>query len=304
MKLTILQQNDTHGCLEPHPEFFWHAGRPIYRTAGGYARISGYVQQVREDTDHVLYVDGGDVFHGTGPLVKSQGEIMIDILNHLRLDAMVPGNWDFAYGPDQLRKLAGSLQFPLLACNVHGKKTPFAAYAIKEYPGCRVGLIGLAYPHLEETMPPSFAGNFNFTHGVEELSKWIPRLRSEEKADLIIVLSHMGLPLDVKLAGLVSGIDILLSGHSHDRIKRPIRTNGTLIVKSGASGSFIGRLDIELEFGRIARFQHRLVTLLEADYPLDPNMQTLIDAHLSPYRSEMMEVVAPIGDAASSYDAQ
>ncbi|MEC0242389.1 bifunctional UDP-sugar hydrolase/5'-nucleotidase [Paenibacillus dokdonensis] len=284
-KLTLLQQNDTHGCLEAHPEFFWHSDRPVYRNAGGFDRIASYVKQLRKRSSNVLFVDGGDVFHGTAPLVLSEGNMMTELLNAMGLDAMVPGNWDYAYGPEQLHRLSTQLKFPVLAANLHSNDPNliYEPYVIKEFQGCRVGIVGLTYPHVHETMPPSFSEHVKFTLGTTELTTLIPRLRAEEHVDLIVVLSHMGLPLDIKLASLVPGIDILLSGHSHDRIERPIVTNGTFIVQSGANGSFIGRIDLEYDGTRITEIRHELVTLFEDEYASDPETADIIQRIISPY---------------------
>lgn len=294
MKLTILQQNDTHGALTAHPEYFWTFSGPEYRRTGGLARAAAYAKTVRQQEEHVLYIDGGDTFHGTAPLVLSKGEVMPGLLNAMGLDAMVPGNWDSAYGIKRMKELMGMLDFPALAANLYESGTGehlLTPYIIKEMNGCTCALIGLAYPYEESVMPPSFSEGADFTLGTEELPGLIQHLRTSEKADLIIVISHMGLPLDVKLASLVDGIDILLSGHSHDRIEQPIRQNGTVIIQSGASGSFLGRIDLEWDGKEITGLSHKLITLTEEDYAADPEVDEMIRKIMEPYVQQLSDPV-------------
>ena len=127
---------------------------------GGLARVAAYAKSVRQEQVNVLYIDGGDTFHGTAPLVLSQGEVMPGLLNQMGLDALVPGNWDFAYGIPQLKRLTRELNFPALAANLYDSTTDMAIlppYTIKEFSGCTVALLGLTYPYIDKTMSPSFS---------------------------------------------------------------------------------------------------------------------------------------------------
>src|SRR5450759_366806 len=146
-KLTILQINDTHGYLEPHLE--WMAGphQPVYRAAGGFARLGTLVRKIREETQgRVLFCDNGDTFHGTHPVVASRGEILVPILNQLGLNAMTVHS-DFAYGPQHLKSLASRLNYPVLATNIYHTQTGqrfFPPYAVQEVGSLKIGIIGIA----------------------------------------------------------------------------------------------------------------------------------------------------------------
>src|SRR5690606_17746245 len=118
MKFTLIQQNDTHGCLELHNELYWSTEGPVLKKAGGLARISRYVKTLKKEQENVLFFDGGDLFHGTLPLVASKGEAILPLLEKMDIDGFVPGNWDYAYGKKQLRNLTDRLPFPALSCNV------------------------------------------------------------------------------------------------------------------------------------------------------------------------------------------
>lgn len=297
VELVLIQQNDTHGCLDAHPEFFFGDPRPFYIYCGGFSRIFRYVTRLKQQHPHVLFVDGGDLFHGTGPLVLSKGEAILPLLRQMPLDAWVPGNWDFAYGPQQLFSLISQVPAPALAMNakpISGKVNPFHLHMIREIGGIRVGLTGWTYPFVDQTMPPSFSEGLSFSLNIDDMRKVVHQLREKERADLIVVISHMGLPLDIKAASCMEGIDIILSGHSHDRIDKPIRQNNTWIVQSGASTSFLGRIDISFENGKITHIRHQLIPLYADEYEEDPEFSRLIREIKQPYETLLREEIGKL----------
>ena len=291
--LSIIQMNDSHAYLELHQELFWNGDHSEYRKAGGFARIATILKQVREERGgEALVLDGGDTIHGTYAAVKTQGQALIPILNALQFDAMT-AHWEFAYGPEQLRKLAGELSYPLLACNVYDKESHtlvFPAYKVYETGALRVGVIGIASTIVDKTMPPSFSKGLYFTLGNEELPGHIEKLRKEEGVDLIVVLSHLGFPQDVKLAQEIQGIDVLLSSHTHNRLYEAILAGQTIIIQSGAHGSFLGRLDLEIQDHKITDFRHELL-VVDKSIQADKTVQSLVDDALAPYREELNQVV-------------
>lgn len=292
-EITIIQQNDTHGSINLHPELFWKRGRAEIHKAGGFARIAKYVKEIKKKKENVLFFDGGDLFHGTAPLVSSKGEALLDALQIMPLDGFVPGNWDFAYGKEQLISLTNQMPFPTIACNVRDKnvhRPVFSPYVIKELTGIRVGIIGLTYPYVDQTMPERFSSGLAFSKGLEEVQEIVEKLQAE-KVDLIILLSHMGLPLDIKIASLVQGIDLILSGHSHDRVSKPLAQGDTLIIQSGASSSFIGHLDLTIENGSIVNVKHELIPLYEEAYQEDGEVKEAVESILTPYFPFMEEQV-------------
>lgn len=298
-KLVIVQMNDTHSYLDMHPEMFWQGGRALYRPAGGYARIASLVRQIRGDNqDSVLFCDCGDTIHGTYPAVKTQGKAMVPILNQLGLDAMT-AHWDFAYGPKVLQQRVSELNYPLTAINVYEKETKkpvYPPYIIKEAGGLRVGLVGIASNIVDKTMPPSFSEGIYFTLGREELPPIIDILRSREKVDLVVLISHLGFPQDMKLLSEVEGVDVCLSGHTHNRLYNPVIQGKTIIIQSGSQASFLGRLDLELSDGQISNYRHRLIEV-EADIKPDPLLDDLVDRALAPYKDYLAEVVGETATA-------
>ncbi|MGZ8274154.1 MAG: metallophosphoesterase, partial [Burkholderiaceae bacterium] len=268
--LTILQINDLHGYLEPHPEAFRGVGKFKYRTCGGLARIANIFKQVRaERRGQVLALDNGDTFHGTFVAGQSRGEAMLPLMNALEFDAMTL-HWEFAYGPAHVRKLAAGLAYPALAINIYDKasdRVVFDPSCVIERGGLRIGIVGIASNIVDKSMPPSYSDGVRFTLGNTELPGHIERLRTSERVDLVVVLSHLGFAQDAKLAAEVPGIDALISGHTHNRLYRPAWVGITPIIQSGCHGSFVGRLDLTVDGGRIIDVRHELICVDEQIEP-------------------------------------
>ncbi len=292
-ELTIIQLNDSHGYLELHDELFYKGDHAEFRKAGGFARISRVINQVREEKGgNVLALDCGDTIHGTYPAVQSKGEMLVPILNKIKFDAWT-AHWEFGYGPEQLKKIVKMLDYPLLAINCYDEETGervFDPYKIFTINGIRVGVIGIAAFIVDKVMPDWFSEGIRMTLGNEELPGFIEKLRSEEHVDLVLVISHLGYPQEVKLASEVDGIDVLLSGHTHNRLRHPSIVNNTIIFQSGCHGSFLGRLDLKVNGGRIVEFSHKLIEVDERINP-DPEIEDLINALMKPHRELLSEVL-------------
>lgn len=292
-RITLLQINDVHGYLEPHPELVWRGEEATFPRLGGYARIATLLKRLRRERGGaVIALDNGDTFHGTYPVVSSKGQALIPILNALELDGMT-GHWDFAYGPAHLRSLSEQLSYPLLAINCFDKTTGELAFPptrMVERGGLKVGIIGIAATIIDKTMPPHFSTDVRLTLGQDELPGHIAHLRQQEGVDLVVVLSHLGFPQDMKLTAAVPGIDVLLSGHTHNRMERPAWVNGTPIIQSGCHGAFVGRLDLDVVDRRVVGVEHQLIAL-DDSYPEDSEMKALVDAALAPHRAMLGEVV-------------
>jgi 2',3'-cyclic-nucleotide 2'-phosphodiesterase (5'-nucleotidase family) len=297
--LTVIQLNDSHAYFDLHQEMFWQGGHAVYHPAGGYARIAALVKQVRAaNQERVLFCDCGDTLHGTYPALTTQGQALIPILNSLSLDAMT-AHWEFAYGPETFKQRAMELSYPMLAINVYDQATKerlFPPYSVKDIGGLRTGIVGIASNIVDKTMPPSFSKGLHFTLGREELPPIINVLCTQEKVDLVILISHLGFPQDMKLLSEVQGIDICLSGHTHNRLYKPILQGKTLVIQSGCHGSFLGRLDLEIEGGRVVDYRHQLIEV-EADINPDPEVDDLIRRGLAPYQEELSTVVGKTATA-------
>lgn len=307
-RLTILQVNDLHGYLEPHPEVFRGRGRFDYRTCGGLARIASIFKQVRgERPGAVLALDNGDTFHGTYVAVQSRGEAMLPLMNALEFDAMTL-HWEFAYGPAQVQKLAAGLQYPALAINIYdgaSDRLVFDPTRVVERGGLRVGIVGIASNIVDKSMPPSYSEGLRFRLGRTELPGHIERLRSIDKVDIVVVLSHLGFAQDAKLAEEVPGIDALISGHTHNRLQRPCWVGRTPIIQSGCHGSFVGRLDLALDGRQVTDVRHELICVDECIEP-DAEMTRRVEEAVAPHRDFLDQVVGRVQsplDRATSLEA-
>ncbi|SSC66109.1 bifunctional metallophosphatase/5'-nucleotidase [Ciceribacter selenitireducens] len=288
-KLTIVQLNDVHGYLEPHPELVWGHSGPLFPILGGFARIAGALRRIRVETGgNLLTLDNGDMFHGTYPAVVSKGYGIVPAANALGIDAMT-AHWEFAWGPDHFEKLAAKLNYPVLALNCYRTNDgtrPFLPSAIFNRGGVTVGVIGMAATIIDKSMPPSFSVGRRFDIDEVALSMEIQRLRNEEVCQVIVVLSHLGLPQDAKLAEAVDGIDVILSGHTHNRLRTAILVRETIIIQSGCHGSFLGRLDLVIGERGILSFDHMLIPI-DDRFQADEAMQQIVDDIMRPHRSEL-----------------
>ncbi|MHB1443891.1 MAG: bifunctional metallophosphatase/5'-nucleotidase [Candidatus Humimicrobiaceae bacterium] len=298
-RLTIVQMNDSHAYMDIHQEMFWQSDYAVYRPAGGYARIATIVKQIRaESHGRILFCDCGDTMHGTYPALDTQGQALIPILNSLGLDAMT-AHWEFAYGPKIFNQRVAELNYPMLANNVYNKETNklvYQSYIVKEIGGLRIGLVGIASNIVDKTMPPSYSEGIYFTLGKDELPPIIDVLRTQEKVDFIVLVSHLGFPQEMKLLSEVHGIDICLSGHTHNRLYKPVLNGKTIVIQSGCHGSFLGRLDLEVDGGQIVDYHHRLIEV-EAGIQPDPTVDEQIRQALAPYKNDLLEVVGETATA-------
>ncbi|MHB8131845.1 MAG: bifunctional metallophosphatase/5'-nucleotidase [Mobilitalea sp.] len=223
---------------------------------------------------------------------------MIPILNSLGLDAMT-AHWEFAFGPSVFNQRVAELNYPMLANNIFNKVTKkpvYQSYVIKEIGGLRIGLIGIASNIVDKTMPPSYSEGIYFTLGREELPPIIDLLRSKEKIDLIVLISHLGFTQDMKLLSEVQCIDVCLSGHTHNRLYKPVLNGKAIVIQSGCHGSFLGRLDLEVDDGQIVDYRHLLIEV-EANIQPDPIVAEIVKQALAPYKNELAQVVGETSTA-------
>ncbi len=289
--LTLLQVNDLHGYLAPHAEIFDLNRVEEVRSGGGIERIAALFGAVRREAD-VIALDNGDTFHGTMAAVQTRGSALMAPLGCLGLDAMT-AHWEFAYGLDRLRDISAELAYPLLAANCHVQAPDsggFRPFTLIERGGVKVGVVGLAAVVAGHLLPPDARQAVELTVGDVELRRLIPLLRRDHAAELVVVLSHLGFPQDCKLAAAVPGIDVILSGHTHNRLVRPAVVGDTLIMQSGAHGSFVGRLDLRVAPDGIADWSHALLPVDDAVEP-DGEAKMLVDEALQSFAAARANVI-------------
>ena len=263
MKLSIVYFNDVHGYLQEHPEIFFQDEAEVVKNAGGYSRILSFIQSVRNENPHTLVFDGGDTFHGTYPVVQTNGEIVVPILNELGIAAMV-GHWDFAYGSEQLEHLAAGLNYPVLGINVYKKdgQLLLPPYLLTQTGEIKIGIIGICSNIINNTIPSRFSEELNITDGKDEFPRYIKEVR-DKGADIVILLSHNGFPQDCALISKTEGIDVCLSAHTHNRLYQPAVINNTPIIQCGRHGSFVGHLELNIADKKLIDYSYRLVPMDE-----------------------------------------
>lgn len=289
--ITLLQLNDLHGYLEPHAELFQLTPGASWRSGGGLARIASVFGAVRRETGGaVVALDNGDTFHGSMAAVQTEGAALIRPMRALGLDGMTV-HWELAYGMERLRTLAEDVRYPVLAANVIGDHAAtFLPFTIVERAGVRIGIIGLSAIVAAQLLPPEDRATVRLTIGDDAVSALVPRLRNEHGVGLVVVLSHLGFPQDCKLAAVVPGVDVILSGHTHHRLYEPVLVNNTLIMQSGAHGSFVGRLDLEMSSAGIASWRHQLIEVDEKVEP-DSSVQAIVEEEMAPFAEARNTVV-------------
>lgn len=272
---------------------FWNGKEALYKEVGGYARIATLIKHIKaEKNNQVLVLDNGDTIHGTFAAVNSKGKAMLPVLNKMGIEGMT-AHWEFGYGPERFMKITEELNYPMLAINAYDEKSDellFDPYLIKNYDGLKVGIIGIAATIIDKVMPGWFSEGTYFTMGKEELPHYIDKLRNEKKVDLVVVLSHLGFPQETKLAKEIDGIDVLLSGHTHNRVHKPALINDTIIIQSGCHGSFVGRLDLEINNRKVVDFRHQLLTV-EKSIAEDEEIKAEIEKIMKSHRDKLNEVL-------------
>ncbi len=304
-RVTLLHMADTHAQLETHPDYL-PGEKPEIQPMGGFARLKTAIERERATAAgaHFL-VDSGDAVQGSGPAAWSQGEVVIAPLNALGLDAFVPGNWEVVYGPARFKELMAKLNAPVIAYNFHDTATGqrlFAPAVTLEKDGVRVAFIGVADPTTTVRQPPVQVRGLDSTR-MDGLRDFIKATREKERADLVVIVSHSGLTVSRQLAREIPELDVILSGHTHERTVEPIIEGKVLIVEPGAMASFLGRLDLTLgEKGGIASHEFRLIPIRASEFPEDAKVKALVDTALAPHRARMNTVAGQTRKLLMRYD--
>ena len=279
---------------------------------GGFAHLKTLVERLRSDVGagRTLLLDGGDLWQGTGMANTMQGADMVEAANLLGIDAMT-GHWEFTYGETALRSNLARFKGEFLAQNVFlteeaafndakafdsASGRVFKPATIKEIGGYRVAVIGLAFPYVPIAHPRRFTPDWTFGIRDEELQKLVNTLRNNDKVDAVVLLSHNGMDVDLKLAGRVGGIDVVLGGHTHDAIPQaiPVTNAGgiTLVTNAGSNGKFLGVLDLDLARGRVKDVRYRLLPVFSELLKPNAQMQALIETMREPHAATATEKIA------------
>jgi sulfur-oxidizing protein SoxB len=266
-----------------------------YGKMGGLDRVATVIKKIRADRgeDNVLLLDGGDTWQGSFTAQQTLGADMVEVMNALQPDAMT-GHWEFTYGADRVMELVEELPFPFLGSNIYDaewNEPAFEAYRIYDKGGVRVAVVGQAFPYTPIANPRWMFPNWSFGIREEDIVANVEAAR-EEGADVVVLLSHNGFDVDRKLASRVDGIDVILTGHTHDALPEPVVVNDTLVIASGSNGKFVSRVDLDVRDGAVQGYGYRLIPIFSDVITPDAEMTALIDTVRAPYADELARELA------------
>ncbi|MDP0926015.1 thiosulfohydrolase SoxB [Paracoccus onubensis] len=263
-----------------------------YGRMGGFDRIATVVKSIRAERPNTLLLDGGDTWHGSFTSLKTRGEDMVRVMNLLGSEAMT-AHWEFTFGTDRVQELIGMMDQPLLGANIFDAEWDEPAFEpsrIFEKGGLRIGVVGQAFPYTPIANPNWMFPEYSFGIREERMRQVVYDLRAEG-VDLVVCLSHNGFDVDHKMASRVKGIDVILSGHTHDAIPEPVQVGETIIIASGSHGKFVSRVDLDIRDGRMQGFRHKLIPVFSDVIEPDAEMADLIAEIRAPYKTELEEVI-------------
>ncbi len=277
LQIRILHINDFHGFAEPH--------KPIGsdEMLGGIAYLASRVEELRKEKSSLLLA-AGDMIQGNNWANLFQGESVTELMNEMRFDAMVVGNHEFDFGQDVLRKRISEAKFPVLGANVEGFNR-LKPYAIKELNGIKIGIIGVVTEEVPETTHPKNVTGLRFFSPIHTVKRYVRELK--DKTDMIVVLSHIGHPVDRLIAEQIEGVDLIVGGHSHTKITKPVKVGDTLIVQAWEHGKALGVLDLTLKDGKITNFNGYLVEIKPKTGKEEPKVLSIVEK----YRQRIVAVL-------------
>ncbi|MGY9032040.1 MAG: thiosulfohydrolase SoxB [Rhodobacterales bacterium] len=264
-----------------------------YGRMGGMDRISTVVNSIRADRTDALVLDGGDTWQGSLTALRTNGQDMVNVFNALGTDAMT-SHWEFTLGIDRVMEIVeNELNFPFLGANIFDTEwdeRAFEPYKMFERGGVQIAVIGQAFPYMPIANPGWMFPDLSFGVRQDNMAELIAEVRGKG-AELVVLLSHNGFDVDRKLAANVDGIDIILTGHTHDALPEPVLVNKTYLIASGSHGKFVTRLDLDVRDGEMKGINHRLIPIFTDVIAPDPEMTALVDTQRAPYKAELDEVI-------------
>ncbi len=287
-----------------------------YGRVGGFAYLASLVKRLRAERGdgNSLLIDGGDTWQGSGTAYWTRGKDMVGACNMLGVDVMT-GHWEFTYRDREIIENIGEFNGDFVAQNVgvndaalfdykfsdfegfdEDEGLAFKPYTIKQIGGVRVAVIGQAFPYTPIANPQRFIPDWTFGIQDERMQTIVDQVRENEKPDLLVVLSHNGMDVDLKMASRVIGIDVIFGGHTHDGVPAPTSVNNkggkTLVTNAGSNGKFLGVMDMDVRGGKLQDFRYRLVPIFSNMLPADAGMQAYIDQVRAPYKEKLEEKLA------------
>lgn len=275
-----------------------------YGKVGGFAHLKTLVDQVRSQRPGSLLLDGGDTWQGSWTALQTNAQDMVDAQLELGVDIMT-SHWDMTYGADRALEIiendfAGKIDFVAQNIITNDFEEPvFEPYVIKEMNGIPVAIIGQAFPYTPIANPRHFVPDWSFGIREARMQEMVDEVR-EKGAQAVILLSHNGMDVDLKLASRVTGIDAIMGGHTHDGVAQPIiienSAGKTLVTNAGSNGKFLGVLDLEVKNGKVTDYRYKLLPVFSNLIEPDKGMTALIEKIRAPYQKQLAEELAVCDD--------
>ena len=275
-----------------------------YGRVGGLDRVATVVNRIRSDRPDALLLDGGDTWHGSYTCHHTAGQDMVNVMNTLRPDAMT-FHWEFTLGSNRITEIVEKLPFAALGQNIFDSEWDepadlFPPYKFFDTGGVKVAVIGQAFPYMPIANPGWMFPEYSFGIRDENMQVMVNEVRAQG-AELVVCLSHNGFDVDKQMAGIVKGIDVILSGHTHDALPEPVLIGKTIIVASGSNGKFVSRVDLDVRSGQMMGFRHKLIPIFSDVITPDAEMAKVIDAQRSPFEKQLNEVIGQTSDDQTLY---
>jgi len=271
-----------------------------YGKVGGFAHLATLVKQIKANRPGALLLDGGDTWQGSGTALWTNGQDMVDACLAMGVDVMTP-HWEMTLGEKRVMEIVekdfrGKVSF--VAQNIKTADfgdAVFAPYAMKTMNGVQVAVVGQAFPYTPIANPRYFTPNWTFGIQEENMQKVVDEARAKG-AKVVVVLSHNGMDVDLKMASRVRGIDAIMGGHTHDGVPAPVKVKNpggvTLVTNAGSNGKFLGVLDFDVKGGKVADFRYKLLPVFSNLLPADAGMSALIKKIRAPYESKLAQKLA------------
>ena len=271
-----------------------------YGTMGGFAHLATLVAKLRSSRPGALLLDGGDTWQGSATALWTKGQDMVDAQKQLGVDVMT-GHWEFTLGADRVKAVvdgdfAGKIDFVAQNVKTADFGDPvFPPYVIRSINGVSVAIVGQAFPYTPIANPRYFVADWTFGIQDDNLQKVVDEARAKG-AQVVVLLSHNGMDVDLKLASRVTGIDAILGGHTHDGVPQPsVVANArgtTLVTNAGSNGKFLALLDLDVRSGKLVDYRYRLLPVFSSLLPPDPGMDALIRKIRAPHVAKLGERLA------------
>ncbi|WP_095588969.1 thiosulfohydrolase SoxB [Actibacterium ureilyticum] len=265
-----------------------------YGKMGGMDRVATVINAIRADRPDALLLDGGDTWHGSYTCYQTQGQDVVNVMNALKPDAMT-FHWEFTLGSDRVHEILAGLPFDALAQNIFDAEWDepsenFKPYEFYERGGTKIAVIGQAFPYMPIANPGWMFPEYSFGIRDQRMQEMVDEVRGMG-AELVVCLSHNGFDVDRAMASKVSGIDVILTGHTHDAIPEPLVVGDTILIASGSNGKFVSRVDLDVRDGKMMGFRHKLIPIFSDVITPDAEVSALIDEQRAPFKDQLEEVI-------------